>query len=311
MVVWCSPPIYGDRAWRTWKGFPKNLQQPYLRHGHRAEEAIMPTLQGNDPRSWRSKTMHRYSKFSRNPKSFFIYFAFRLFRNGFTIQSPSQKFSINLTFKPMKSLLSYFAFANWYFPIHAQNIRFHFGMEPLHFKGKWISRKKSCQKESSGIGNVANPKLSKYTFLQKQIATGKSCSLIFPGGVTVILAYDWRKGRIFLPKWLKFSKACAGIVVKYRLPKSASLTDPKEVPLMDAQTLRFAGSAYTICFQAWNIDPSNKFGIMGILSRWTFALPRSARNIQPYSWPDMDAGRCHFLARTWFFSISLSSHYFC
>ena len=80
--------------------------------------------------------------------------------------------------------------------------------------------------------------------------------LIFPGGGYGILAYDW-EGTDFA-KWLN-SQGIAGIVVKYRLPTSMSLTDPKEVPLLDAQrALRLVRQHA----EEWNVDPS-QIGIMG------------------------------------------------
>lgn len=104
------------------------------------------------------------------------------------------------------------------------------------------------------IANVQNPTIEVY-LPTKQIATGKAV-VIFPGGGYGILAYDW-EGTDFA-KWLN-SQGIAGIVVKYRLPISKSLTDPKEVPLMDAQrAIRLVRQNAT----AWNIDPA-KVGVMG------------------------------------------------
>lgn len=104
------------------------------------------------------------------------------------------------------------------------------------------------------IGNVQIPTIEVY-LPAKQIATGQAV-VIFPGGGYSILAYDW-EGTDFA-KWLN-SQGIAGIVVKYRLPKSASLTDPKEVPLMDAQrAIRMVRQNAS----SWNIDPA-KVGIMG------------------------------------------------
>ena len=80
------------------------------------------------------------------------------------------------------------------------------------------------------ISNVQQPTIEVY-LPTKQIATGEAV-VIFPGGGYGILAYDW-EGTDFA-KWLN-SQGIAGIVVKYRLPISKSLTDPKEVPLLDAQ----------------------------------------------------------------------------
>lgn len=104
------------------------------------------------------------------------------------------------------------------------------------------------------IANVQSPTIEVY-LPTKQIATGKAV-VIFPGGGYGILAYDW-EGTDFA-KWLN-SQGIAGIVVKYRLPISKSLTDPKEVPLMDAQrAIRLVRQNAT----AWNIDPA-KVGVMG------------------------------------------------
>ncbi len=104
------------------------------------------------------------------------------------------------------------------------------------------------------IANVQTPLLEVY-LPTKQIATGKAV-LIFPGGGYGILAYDW-EGTDFA-KWLN-SYGIAGIVVKYRLPKSASLTDPKEVPLLDAQRAMRLARHHAA---EWNIDPE-KIGVMG------------------------------------------------
>jgi len=104
------------------------------------------------------------------------------------------------------------------------------------------------------IANVQNPTIEVY-LPAKQIATGKAV-VIFPGGGYGILAYDW-EGTDFA-KWLN-AQGIAGIVVKYRLPVSQSLTDPKEVPLLDAQrAIRLVRQNAA----AWNIDPA-KVGVMG------------------------------------------------
>lgn len=104
------------------------------------------------------------------------------------------------------------------------------------------------------IANVQTPTIEVY-LPTKQIATGKAV-VIFPGGGYGILAYDW-EGTDFA-KWLN-AQGIAGIVVKYRLPISKSLTDPKEVPLVDAQrAIRLVRQNAA----AWNIDPA-KVGVMG------------------------------------------------
>lgn len=104
------------------------------------------------------------------------------------------------------------------------------------------------------IANVQKPTIEIY-LPTRQIANGKAI-VIFPGGGYGILAYDW-EGTDFA-KWLN-AQGIAGIVVKYRLPKSESLTDPKEVPLLDAQrAIRLVRHHAT----QWKIDP-NQIGVMG------------------------------------------------
>jgi len=140
------------------------------------------------------------------------------------------------------------------FPIQAQNITLPLwnGTPPLQ---KEMDLKEEVVSEGIvRIGNVQIPTIEVY-LPAKQIATGQAV-VIFPGGGYSILAYDW-EGTDFA-KWLN-SQGIAGIVVKYRLPKSASLTDSKEVPLMDAQrAIRLVRQNAS----GWNIDPT-KVGVMG------------------------------------------------
>ena len=104
------------------------------------------------------------------------------------------------------------------------------------------------------IENVQTPQIE--VFLpSKQMRTGQAV-VIFPGGGYHILAYDW-EGRDFA-KWLN-TQGIVGIVVKYRLPDSQSLTNPKEVPLLDAQRAVRLARHHAI---EWNINPSN-IGVMG------------------------------------------------
>jgi acetyl esterase/lipase len=104
------------------------------------------------------------------------------------------------------------------------------------------------------ISNVQTPSLEVFLPTQ-QIATGEAV-VIFPGGGYGILAYDW-EGTDFA-KWLN-SQGIAGIVVKYRLPLSTSLTDPKEVPLLDAQRAIRLVRQHA---EAWHINPT-QVGVMG------------------------------------------------
>jgi len=89
----------------------------------------------------------------------------------------------------------------------------------------------------------------------KKHASGQGV-LICPGGGYQGLAYDWEGTDI--AKWLN-AKGIAGIVLKYRLPSSASLTNRHEVPLQDVQrALRLV----RLNAEKWNVNP-NEIGIMG------------------------------------------------
>lgn len=110
------------------------------------------------------------------------------------------------------------------------------------------------QEEILRISNVQTPTLEVY-LPDKDLATGQGV-LIYPGGGYTILAYDW-EGTEFA-KWLN-SHGIAGIVVKYRLPLSESLTDAKEVPLLDAQR---AVRLVRHHAEEWELD-QEKIGIMG------------------------------------------------
>ena len=104
------------------------------------------------------------------------------------------------------------------------------------------------------IENVQNPSIEIY-LPSKSIRTGKAV-IIFPGGGYRFLAYDW-EGTDFA-KALNAS-GIAAFVLKYRLPTSESIIDPKWAPLQDAQR-----AIRLVRFHAkkWSIDP-NKVGIMG------------------------------------------------
>lgn len=105
------------------------------------------------------------------------------------------------------------------------------------------------------ITNVQTPTLE--VFLPtKRNATGQAV-VIFPGGGYHGLAYDWEGTDI--AKALN-AKGIAGIVVKYRLPWSKSITGGKNiVPLQDAQrAIRMVRQKAG----EWNISP-NKIGVMG------------------------------------------------
>jgi len=105
------------------------------------------------------------------------------------------------------------------------------------------------------VTNVQEPTLEVY-LPSKRNMTGQAV-IIFPGGGYAGLAYDWEGTDI--AKVLT-TKGMAGIVVKYRLPGSKSISEGKNVvPLQDAQrAIRLVRSKS----DEWNID-SKKIGIMG------------------------------------------------
>ncbi|RDY57776.1 alpha/beta hydrolase [Flagellimonas nanhaiensis] len=105
------------------------------------------------------------------------------------------------------------------------------------------------------IRNVQNPIIEVY-LPGKGSANGRAV-LIFPGGGYHGLAYDWEGSDI--AKMLN-SKGIAGIVVKYRLPLSKSITEKKEVvPLQDAQrAMRLVRSRA----KEWNIN-EDEIGVIG------------------------------------------------
>ena len=104
------------------------------------------------------------------------------------------------------------------------------------------------------ISNVQNPTLEIY-LPAKSIRTGKAV-IIFPGGGYQFLAYDW-EGTDFA-KALN-SKGIAAFVLKYRLPNSKSIIDPKWAPLQDAQRAIRLVRANS---EKWNVK-LNQIGVMG------------------------------------------------
>lgn len=104
------------------------------------------------------------------------------------------------------------------------------------------------------ISKVQEPSLE--VFLPSKANSIGKAVLIFPGGGYHILAYDWEGTDI--AKYLN-SNGIAGIVVKYRLPDSLSVTEKHNVPLIDAQrAIRVVRSNA----DRWNLD-STQIGVMG------------------------------------------------
>lgn len=132
-------------------------------------------------------------------------------------------------------------------------------------------KEESTQQGILRIANVQTPTIEVY-LPTKQAATGEAV-VIFPGGGYAILAYDW-EGTDFA-KWFN-AQGIAAIVVKYRLPISKSLTDPKEVPLMDAQRAVRMVRHHAL---DWNIDPA-KVGVMGFSAGGHLASTVSTQYLQ-------------------------------
>ncbi len=126
--------------------------------------------------------------------------------------------------------------------------------------GKVPNQNKSEEKEKVSetdiirISNVQTPSIEIY-LPSKGVRTGKAV-VICPGGGYEILAYDW-EGTDFAK--LLNSKGIAAFVLKYRLPISSSIIDPKWAPLQDAQqAFRLIRSNA----KKWNIN-EHQIGIMG------------------------------------------------
>ena len=103
--------------------------------------------------------------------------------------------------------------------------------------GKGCSKSKKSEEiekiietEIIRIENVQNPTLEIY-LPSRNTRTDKAV-IIFPGGGYEFLAYDW-EGTDFA-KALN-AKGISAFVLKYRLPTSSSIIDPKLAPLQDAQ----------------------------------------------------------------------------
>ena len=124
------------------------------------------------------------------------------------------------------------------------------------------NQNKSDEKENGSetdiirISNVQYPSIEVY-LPSKSIRTGKAV-VICPGGGYTILAYDW-EGTDFAK--LLNSEGIAAFVLKYRLPISSSIIDPKWAPLQDAQqAIRLIRSNA----KNWDVNP-NQIGIFFLL----------------------------------------------
>lgn len=152
--------------------------------------------------------------------------------------------------KPFIFLFTLFVTMNTY----AQNTVLPLWPNDIPNSIKTDEKEEVVSKDIVRISKVQVPQIEVY-LPAKKIATGQAV-LIFPGGGYGILAYDW-EGTDFAK--LLNAKGIAGIVVKYRLPGSKSVTEKHKVPLQDAQR-----AIRTVRHNAteWNIDPNN-VGIIG------------------------------------------------
>lgn len=134
------------------------------------------------------------------------------------------------------------------------------------------------------ITTVDNPGIE--VFLPaKSYSTGEAV-VICPGGGYRILAYN-HEG-VDIAKWLN-SHGIAGIVVKYRLPRTANNIDGKISPFLDAQrAMRLTRYHST----EWGID-SNKIGIMGFSAGGHLASTLGTHfNDDHFSTDDIDEISC-------------------
>ena len=113
---------------------------------------------------------------------------------------------------------------------------------------------KIIETEIIRIENVQNPTLEIY-LPSKNIRTDQAV-IIFPGGGYEFLAYDW-EGTDFA-KGLN-AKGISAFVLKYRLPTSPSIVDPKLAPLQDAQRAVRLVKANA---REWGIN-TQKIGVLG------------------------------------------------
>jgi len=104
------------------------------------------------------------------------------------------------------------------------------------------------------ISQVQNPDIAVYLPTRAN-ATGQAV-IICPGGGYGILAYDWEGTD--MAKWLN-SNGIAGIVLKYRLPDSATSVVRHRSPLLDAQQAMRLTRNHA---EEWGIDP-DQVGVMG------------------------------------------------
>lgn len=154
----------------------------------------------------------------------------------------------------IKQLLLVLLFSSAFSSVFAQDINL-----PLWPEGIPNSQP-STEKEVADAGGilwitqVQEPEIQ--VFLPPgNIATGQAL-LICPGGGYQGLAFDWEGTQI--AKWLN-TKGIAGIVLKYRLPSSASVKVSYEAPLQDAKKAMRMIRSHA---EDWNIA-KDEVGVIG------------------------------------------------
>ena len=139
--------------------------------------------------------------------------------------------------------------------------QFNYCQEKISLWAKGVPNQKKSEEiekiietEIIRIENVQNPTLEIY-LPSRNTRTDKAV-IIFPGGGYEFLAYDW-EGTDFA-KALN-AKGISAFVLKYRLPTSSSIIDPKLAPLQDAQRAVRLVKANA---DKWGIN-GQKIGVLG------------------------------------------------
>lgn len=117
-----------------------------------------------------------------------------------------------------------------------------------------VEKEKIEKNNITWVTKVQEPNISVY-MPSGQNRTGQAV-LICPGGGYSGLAYDWEGTDI--AKWLN-SKGIVGVVLKYRLPGSASVKESYKAPLQDAQRAMRLIRAHA---SEWGVD-QEKVGVIG------------------------------------------------
>jgi acetyl esterase/lipase len=126
------------------------------------------------------------------------------------------------------------------------------GSEGVHGEELWVERGEGIVDRS--VANVDKPTLTVYLPLPEK--SNGSAVVICPGGAYTHLAID-KEGHD-IAKWLT-ANGIAGIVLKYRLPRTKERSYTVDTALADAQrAMRIARSRAV----EWKIDP-NRIGMMG------------------------------------------------